>query len=122
MSQESVQSVSLAAVSDAAHEALHALPALGGGAHQAPDAGDHIPGDAEVGDRDPGQRAGSRQHGHQAAGQRLGDRVKTGTSTSETPAIRAHIEHLALHTAQACRQTLMCVNLFVKFNLEKSNR
>ena len=107
-----LQSGSLAAVSDTAHEALHALSALGGGAHQAPDAGDHVPGDAEVGDGEPCQRAGGRQHGHQAAGQGLGDRVQTGAATSQTPAIRTHIEHLALNTTQACRQTLSCVNFY----------
>ena len=99
-----LQHVSLAAVSNAANQALDALAALGGGAHQAPDAGDQpcsIPGDAEVGDRDPSQGAGGGQHGHQAPGQRLGDGVQTGAATPQTSAIRADIEHLAPHTAQA---------------------
>lgn len=96
-----VEHVSLAAVGDAADQALHALAALGGGAHQAPDTGHHVPGDAEVGDGDPCQGAGGGQHRHQAAGERLGDCVQAGAATPQTSAIRAHIEHLAPHKAQA---------------------
>ena len=91
--------VSLAAVGDAADQALHALSTLGGGADQPPDTGDHVPGDPEVGDGDPGQGAGGGQHRHQAAGERLGDGVQTGSATLQTSAIRAHIEHLAPHQA-----------------------
>ena len=56
-----VKLVSLAAVGDAADQALHTLAALGGGAHQASDAGDQscsIPGDAEIGDGEPSHGAG----------------------------------------------------------------
>ena len=73
-----VKLVSLAAVGDAADQALHTLAALGGGAHQASDAGDQscsIPGDAEIRDGEPGHGAGGGQHGHQAAGESLGDGV-----------------------------------------------